>query len=120
VLAPVGFAAASGGAGASGSPSGDPSAGSTYHYGGDYVGLQWTNGDSSSSTRVYYFDPSGGCPSTFPDDLTYRGSVAPGVTSWETGETAHCGWWLVHYKNNTFSGWHQVITGIESCPACPV
>lgn len=107
-------------AGGSG-PSGSPTSVSSYFYAGDKVGIQWVNGDGTAATRIYYKDDAGGCPSGYPGDLTLLKTVAPGVTSYGTGQTDLCNYFVVHYKDGIFSSWKQCIAGESSgCSSCPL
>ena len=127
VLAPAAFAgaAANTAAGAGGSgPSAAPSMGSLYRYDGTKIGVQWTNGDATASTRVYYTDSTSTCPSTFPDDVEpSKGTASPGATTLETGDEdtiEQCSYWIVHIKNSIFSDFVQVVDKLDmgTCVSC--
>lgn len=85
-------------------PTGPPTNGLEYIYGGNKIGLQWTNGDSAAFTEIGR--SSSGEPSSAQD------SVAPGVTTYETGTTTSDEWWVRHARNGQFSAWAKISPGI--------
>ncbi len=108
--------------GGTGSPSGPPTNGSTYYISGSFVGVQWTNGDATASTQVWFRDTvTNGCPSAVPDDLTYLGSASPGQTTFEPlpKKTDTCTYYIRHGKNAAFSAFLQITSGVTSCTVCP-
>lgn len=118
----LGMGSAGGGGGGSG-PSGPPTNASEYDYGSpSKLAAQWTNGDATAATRIYWYDTSGGCPSVFPDDLTFLGQAGVGATSYETSRLVadgRCSLYIVHYKDGQFSTWVQVTdTDGGSCVGC--
>ena len=92
-------------------PSGPPTNASTFNYGDSKVGVQWANGDEAASTQVGY---SAACSTK-----TVSKTLPPGVTSFETGTTNACNWWLRHIRDGTPGDWVQVLEGVEDCDACP-
>lgn len=126
MLPPAGMLAAAGQAFISAVPTGKPSNGSLYRYGGDRIGVQWTNGDPSSSTEIRYKDTVAGCPALpIESNTTFKGIVGPGVTTFETGDPdsgEQCSYFIAHKKGGVYSAWHQVTTKIneDECLACAV
>lgn len=119
-MLPMQGAACAAGVGATGPPSGSPSGGVTSLWGGDKISLDWTNGDSTASTQIYFKDDASGCPSGSPADEEYINTVSPGVSTYDTSKTSACNFFLRHVKNGQYSAWHQVTSGVESCVSCPV
>jgi len=83
-------------------PSGPPTSGLEYTYGGSLVGLSWANGDVLANTQIGY------AASGEPSSVTT--SVAPGTTTYETGGSTSGGWWVRHIRNGQTSAWAQVFT----------
>lgn len=94
------FAAAQQEVGATG-PSDNPSGVTTYTYGGGLVGVQWTNEDTSASTRIGFSNTS------LDSSPAPQATVSPGVSSYETGSTDSTYWYVQHVKNHQFSDWQQ-------------
>lgn len=89
---------------------GDPPAGlptnvSTYTYGGDRTGVQWTNGDTDAYTEV------GRSASAGVEPVSGSYIASPGATNLETGETATEHWWVRHYKNSQDGAWVYAPAG---------
>ncbi len=79
-------------------PSGPPTNASAYPYGGDLVGVQWTNGDTSASTQVgYNIDDL--------DPTSVTATVSPSLTTYETGTEDECFWSVRHIKNGQVTAW---------------
>jgi hypothetical protein len=83
-------------------PSGPPTDVSTYNSGDEEnpeTGIQWTNGDATANTQI------GQSTSASVDPTSVYASVAPGVTSYETGIASSNYWYARHAKNGQFSAW---------------
>lgn len=80
-------------------PSGPPTNTSAYTYSGDKIGVQWSNGDITAETEIArtagaLIEP------------TARDYIAPATeTSFQTGSTSRCYWWVRHRKNGQYSAW---------------
>jgi hypothetical protein len=71
-------------------PTAAPTAVARYTYGGTKLGVSWTNGDATASTRVYRY-ASG--------VWTLVNTAAPGETTLETGFTSATLFGCSHFKN---------------------
>ena len=80
-------------------PSGAPTSASAYTYGGTLVGVQWTNTDTNAHTELGI-----GADST-TDPTSVSASAAPGETTYETGTTTKCWWYVRHKRNGQASAW---------------
>lgn len=84
---------------------GAPTDTTAYIYGGQYAGVQWTNGDVSAETEVGIgigplLEPSG------------RFAIAPaGETSINTGSLTRCYWFVRHRKNGQYTAWVHAPQG---------
>lgn len=95
-----------------GGPAGDPTGVQLYNYSGDKIGVQWTTGDSTSSTEIGYSDTSGAEPSSV------NARVGPGVETYETGDSGTISvcvdcrhWWVRHKKNGQVGSWVESSQG---------
>jgi hypothetical protein len=106
MLAPAaGTGAAAGTAASAGGgdpPDGPPTSVSIAKYAGNLVRVQWTNGDPDSQTQVGF---QGSDASTEPTTVT--ATTTAGATSYETGETCSCWWWVRHIENGQVTAWVQ-------------
>ena len=124
-IAAMAGAASNTAAGAPGpGPSGPPTSPSLFRHSGNKIGVQWANGDSSASTRIYFTETDTACPSTFPDDVEpLKGTASPGATSFNTSDPdsgEQCSYYVVHIKDGIFSDFVQVINKLDSgtCITC--
>ena len=112
------------GAGAGEGPSAAPSNGSLFRHNGNFIGVQWTNGDATASTRIYYTDTVTLCPTTFPDDVEpSKGTASPGATTFDTDDIddiEQCSYYIVHIKDGIFSDFVQVLDKLDMglCISC--
>ena len=86
-----------------------------YSYGGGLIGLQWTNGDPLAETEVgFRLDNT---RTLEPTSVLTK--VSPGVTGYETGETAGenttCTWWIRHKRGGSTTAWVIVALGPFEC-----
>ena len=106
-------------------PSAAPTDPSLFRHSGTKIGVQWTNGDATAATRIYFTDTDTLCPSTFPDDVEpLKGTASPGGTTFNTDDPDsgdQCSYYVVHIKNGIFSDFVQVIDILDSgsCVVCP-
>ena len=105
-------------------PSAAPSNGSLFRHSGTKIGVQWTNGDPTASTRIYFTATDTACPSTFPDDVEpLKGTASPGATIFDTDDSdsgEQCSYYIVHIKDGIFSAFVQVTVKLDmsNCVAC--
>lgn len=83
-------------------PTGAPVAGLCTIYGGNLTVVQWTNSDTAAHTEVGLssdplLDPSG-----------REAIVAPGVSSWESGVSTRCAWFVRHRTEGGVTAWVHV------------
>lgn len=83
-------------------PGAPPTNGLEYTYGGNKIGLSWTNGDPAAQTQIGY--AGSGEPTGVTD------TVAAGATTYETGGMVSDGWWVRHLRNGQTSAWARVFT----------
>ena len=125
-IAAMAGAAANTAAAAPTTPTGAPSNGSLFRHSGTKIGVQWTNGDVTSSTEVRYKQTENppGCPSLpIEDNTTLIGAASPGATTFNTTDEdsiEQCSYFIAHKKGGVYSAWHQVTTVLDSgtCLEC--
>ena len=81
-------------------PTGPPTNASTFETSGPATGIQWTNGDATANTGY------GKSNSPSVDPTSQFGSVSPGTTSVDTGDSVlNKQWFVRHQKNGQNTVW---------------
>ena len=96
-------------------PTGPPVSPTMYSYSGGFIGIQWTNGDSSAETEVAFVDDNTRTiePSS-PSEIQTK--VSPGVTGWESEQSADtCTWYVRHKKGGQTTAWVIATLGPFEC-----
>ena len=83
-------------------PTGAPTNGLEYTYGGILVGLSWTNADALAEIQIGY--------AASGEPLSVYDTAPAGATTYETEGTVSDGWWVRHIRNGQTSAWAQVLT----------
>lgn len=83
-------------------PTGAPVAGVCSVYSGSLTVVQWANGDTSAQTEIgLSVDP-------LIDPTGREAIVAKGITSYETGVSTRCAWFVRHIKEAGVTAWVYV------------